>query len=70
MNAKTKAIANADSHLNNAGLPTYTELLAALRLTDKALHHSVPTHAQYPETVLRHEKALAAAAICIEKIDA
>lgn len=31
MNAKTEAIAAADAHLNNAGLPTYTELLAALR---------------------------------------
>jgi len=27
----TEAIANADAHLGNVGLPTYTELLAALR---------------------------------------
>lgn len=30
MNAKTEAIANADAYLNNAGLPTYSELAAAL----------------------------------------
>ncbi|OXJ32686.1 hypothetical protein CFB82_20090 [Burkholderia sp. HI2714] len=30
MNAKTEAIANADAYLNNAGLPTYSELGAAL----------------------------------------
>lgn len=29
--AKTEAIAAADAELNNTGLPTYTELLAALR---------------------------------------
>ena len=28
---KTEAIAQADAELNNAGLPTYSELLAALR---------------------------------------
>lgn len=29
-NAKQEAIAQADAHLNNAGLPTYTELRKAL----------------------------------------
>lgn len=29
--AKTEAVANADAELNNAGLPTYSELLVALR---------------------------------------
>lgn len=28
---KQEAIANADAHLNNAGLPTYTELVELLR---------------------------------------
>ncbi|HDR9474360.1 hypothetical protein [Burkholderia multivorans] len=31
MNAKTEAIANADAHLNDADLPTYSELAATLR---------------------------------------
>jgi len=31
MTAKTEAIANANAHLNNAGLPTYDDLLAALK---------------------------------------
>ena len=30
MTAKTEAIANADAHLNNAGLPTSTELVKTL----------------------------------------
>lgn len=30
LTAKSEAIANADAHLNNVGLPTYTELLASL----------------------------------------
>ncbi|MFL7901523.1 hypothetical protein ACJ41P_10350 [Azospirillum argentinense] len=30
MTAKAEAIANANAHLNNAGLPTYDELRAAL----------------------------------------
>lgn len=29
--ARSMAIADADAHLNNAGLPTYTETLALLR---------------------------------------
>ena len=28
--AKTEAIANADAHLSNAGLPTYTEMARVL----------------------------------------
>ena len=28
--AQTEAVANADAHLNNAALPTYTELLDTL----------------------------------------
>lgn len=28
--AKTEAVANANAHLNNAGLPTYTELVGLL----------------------------------------
>ena len=28
---KAEAIANADAHTNNAGLPTYSELVAALK---------------------------------------
>lgn len=31
MNAKTETIAHADAHLNNVGLPTYSELLAIVR---------------------------------------
>jgi hypothetical protein len=30
MTTKTEAIANADAHLNDAGLPTYTEVLDML----------------------------------------
>jgi hypothetical protein len=34
---QSEAIANADAHLNNAGLPTYSELLAALQtIADEA----------------------------------
>lgn len=29
--AKVEAVRNADAHLSNAGLPTYSEALAALR---------------------------------------
>lgn len=29
--AQTEAVANADAHTNNAALPTYTQLVAALR---------------------------------------
>lgn len=29
--AKTEAIANADAHSSNVGLPTYSELLAVVR---------------------------------------
>lgn len=32
MNAQADAIADADAHLNNAGLPTYTELMAAAQV--------------------------------------
>jgi hypothetical protein len=32
---KKAAIANADAHLNDAGLPTYTELVQLLRETAK-----------------------------------
>lgn len=35
--AKAEAIANADAHTNNAGLPTYSELVAALRATSGQL---------------------------------
>jgi hypothetical protein len=35
--AKAEAIANADAHTNNAGLPTYSELVAALRI---GKHHA------------------------------
>lgn len=31
LDAKTEAIANADAHTSNVGLPTYTELVEALR---------------------------------------
>lgn len=34
---KVEAIANADAHTNNAGLPTYSELVAALRATSGQL---------------------------------
>lgn len=35
--AKTEAVANADAHLTNAGLPGYTDLLAALQaIVDEA----------------------------------
>lgn len=30
-NAKTEAIEKADAELNNAGLPTYSEMVASLR---------------------------------------
>lgn len=33
---KAEAIANADAHTNNAGLPTYSELVAALRMYQEA----------------------------------
>lgn len=33
--AAAEAIANADAHLNNAGLPTYSEMVAALRRIDR-----------------------------------
>ncbi|KVE27238.1 hypothetical protein WS67_12100 [Burkholderia singularis] len=37
MSEKAKAaIANADAHLNDAGLPTYSELVAALRAMAEA----------------------------------
>jgi hypothetical protein len=32
---RAEAIANADAHANDAGLPTYTELLAALQEAQK-----------------------------------
>ncbi|MBN3839336.1 hypothetical protein [Burkholderia sp. Ac-20349] len=38
MNAKTEAIAIADAHLNNAGLPTYSELLAAATAAERKLN--------------------------------
>lgn len=37
MDAKGEAIANADAHTNNAGLPTYSELISALRI---GKHHT------------------------------
>lgn len=40
MNAMTEAIANADAHTNNAGLPTYSELVAALRLAHQQMQKS------------------------------
>ena len=36
MTDKTEAIANADAHLSNVGLPTYSELLNALRAISRA----------------------------------
>ena len=30
--AQVEAVANADAHTSNAGLPTYTDLLAALKM--------------------------------------
>lgn len=30
MNAKTEAIANADAHTNDVGLPTYSDLLETI----------------------------------------
>ncbi|MFC5358130.1 hypothetical protein [Azospirillum himalayense] len=36
MTAKTEAIANANAHLNNVGLPTYDDMLAA---AEEAMHH-------------------------------
>lgn len=34
---KAEAIANADAHTNNVGLPTYSELVKALRDTQQQL---------------------------------
>lgn len=36
MNAKIEAITNADAYANDAGLPTYSELVASLRAMAEA----------------------------------
>ncbi len=41
LDAKAEATANADAHLNNAGLPTYSELVEALRGLRGVVFHSV-----------------------------
>lgn len=51
-NAKTEAIANADAHTSNAGLPTYSELIAFVQSTRTAgmlaacSSHVVPEYAK------------------------
>ncbi|MCS6496742.1 hypothetical protein [Burkholderia thailandensis] len=72
MNAKTEAIANADAHLNDAGLPTYSELAAALRAMSDA---GKPVLADLPNlsSELKAQKAYAAylgARDMLDKIDA
>ncbi|MDN8027947.1 hypothetical protein QZN17_05145 [Burkholderia multivorans] len=59
MNAKTEAIANADAHLNDAGLPTYSELATALRAMTEA---GKPVLADLPNLSpeLKAQKAYAA----------
>lgn len=47
MDAKTEAIATADAHANNAGLPTYTELLAANAALRTSLAALVKLHADW-----------------------
>jgi len=41
--AKAEAIANADAHLSNVGLPTYSELVEALQEARKCIGKNVPT---------------------------
>ena len=40
---QTEAIAQADAHLNNAGLPTYSELAALLRRSDDVMQARAPS---------------------------
>lgn len=43
--AQTEAIANADAQTNNAGLPTYTEVVAALlRLQQRSALADIPSY--------------------------
>lgn len=48
MSAKGEAVANADAHLNDAGLPTYSELLAAVRSARALASVSASGQAEIP----------------------
>jgi len=39
--AQAEAVANADAHISNAGLPTYTELLAELQLAHQIIRNGL-----------------------------
>ncbi len=61
--AQTEAIANADAHTSNAALPTYSELVEALRrLSD--------TYDRYSATGRRHQPAAVQATALLNRIPA
>lgn len=62
--AAQEAIANADAHLSNAVLPTYTELLETLRKVERELayHASTRRSRELPgmrNLLARHDKTTA-----------
>lgn len=62
MTAQTEAIATADAHLSNAGLPTYTEVLEALRVCAAQSTGPDWTPAQALEFVKSHTRFVLARA--------
>jgi len=50
---KIEAIADADAHSNNAGLPTYSELVEALRKAERELAYHASTRNNRELPVIR-----------------
>ena len=61
--AQTEAIANADAHTGNAALPTYSELVEALRRLSE-------TYDRYSATGRRHQPAAVQATAILNRIPA
>jgi hypothetical protein len=59
-NVVAEAIANADAHLNNVGLPTYTEAVKTLRLALRAIDSRIIT----PGTLISDDENDAYLALC------
>lgn len=61
--AQTEAVAWADAHTSNTGLPTYTELVEALRRLSE-------TYDRYSATGRRHQPAAVQATAILNRIPA